>query len=51
MQQMARSNGGNSNIEADADGCFSVGNRACAWAAMLNVTKRDNIIFLKVILS
>ena len=38
-------------MDADADGSFSVGNRACAWAAMLNVTKRDNSIFLKIILS
>lgn len=38
-------------MEAGVDAGRSVGNRACAWAAMLNVTKRDNIIFLKVILS
>jgi hypothetical protein len=51
MQHIARSKGGNSNMEAGVDAGRFVGIRAWAFATRLNDISRNNIIFLKVILS
>ena len=51
LQAVSGTKGGNSNMEAGVDAGRSVGIRAWAFATRLNDISRNNIIFLKVILS